>query len=51
MKCEKTKALSLLQAFKESADWALLLTFCDDSQTCAYVFKQLHSPQVRLTRN
>jgi len=30
-------------AFEESADWALLSSFCDDSYLRVSVFKQLHS--------
>ena len=32
-----------LLASEESVDWALLLSFCDNSNLCISVFKQLHS--------
>jgi len=33
------KALGLLKGFKKSADWALLSSFCDDSNLHISVFK------------
>jgi len=33
------KALGLLQVFEESADWALLSSFCDDSNLHLFLFK------------
>jgi len=41
------KLLSLLQAFKDSAEWVLLSSFCDDSNLHISVFKQLVSTQVK----
>jgi len=37
--CEQLKALGFLQAFEESADWALLSSFCDDSNLHVSVSK------------
>jgi len=32
-----------ITALEESVDWALLSSFCDDSNMCISIFKQLHS--------
>jgi len=41
------KALGLLQAFDESADWGLLSSFCDDSNLHIFCVQasSLYSPQ------
>jgi len=33
------KALGLVQAFEDSASWALLSSFCDNSNLHIFVFK------------
>jgi len=43
---QPVKVLGLLKAFKESADWAFLLSFCDDSNLHISIFKQLVSTKM-----